>query len=521
MDNPYALAAALAENGSYDAAWKILGKLLNDDPNDVPALVCAGYCMIRSGALPQAYHLSKAATQLAPNEDGAWQNLAEAAAKLYLMDEAEGYYKRALQCVKSAANRNAIWLNLSALYIDNGNFEKAERFAQRVLTVDPENRSAQANIGFCQLARRDWANGWKNYHNTIGSPWRKRVNYRDEPEWDGTPGKTVVVYADQGIGDEISFASMVPDAAKLCKKLILDCDGRLEHLFRRSFPGIKVYGTRVKDEKWAKEDREIEASLALGQLGEFVRTKAEDFTGDPYLTPCPIRMRQWKHHFAGIGKPVVGIAWTGGVAHTNARNRKVSLSDLLPVLKLPAHFVSLQYKPATQEIAAFKTQHPEIDLVEYPWATLTNDYDDTAALIAACDYVLCIQTAVAHTAGALGVPATVLVPTATSWRYGTEHDTVPWYRSLKVIRQKRSGSWGDEIRTAAERVAAHLGAVPEGTAETARRGELRNGVDSVCADRLRHYRADGSPTPLGLRLRRERQSIEASEGSPQSHVSGV
>jgi tetratricopeptide (TPR) repeat protein len=457
MDNPYAIAAALAENGNLDKAWKIVGSILNDNPHDLRALVTGSYIMQRSGSLPQAYHFARRATEIAPNEDSTWTNLGHAASQMWLIDEAERCYRRGLNVCKTAENRNVLWLNLCGLYIDTGDFEKAERYALKLLDVDPTSETAKANLGFCQLARRDWAEGWKNYRNTIGSPWRKRVRYKDEPEWDGRPGKNVVLYADQGLGDEISFASMLPDAAKLCKKLILDCDGRLEGLFRRSFPQVKVYGTRVKDEKWAKEDRDIEASLPLGQAGEFVRTKEGEFPGTPYLVPCPDRLVQWKTLFATKKKPIIGIAWTGGVPKTNARNRKVSLDDLLPVLSLDAHFVSLQYKDAKDEIARFKAKHPEVDLVQYSWATLTNDYDDTAALIAACDYVVCIQTAVAHTAGGLGVPVSVLLPTATSWRYGTKGDSIPWYRCLNVIRQAKTGEWSKEIERAARAAADFLG----------------------------------------------------------------
>jgi tetratricopeptide (TPR) repeat protein len=465
-ENACAIAAALAERGHYDQAWKVLGPLLNHNPNDVPALICAGFIMLRTGAYPQAYHFSKAATRLAPYEDGAWQNLGEAAQKLCLMDEAEEYTRRALQCAKSDANRQNILVNMSALYVDRGDFKNAEKCSRQILEIDPSNRNALANLGFAQLARHEWAEGWRNYRNTIGSDWRKKIRYKDEPEWDGSPGKTVVVYADQGIGDEISFASMIPDAAKLCQKLILDCDGRLERLFRRSFPGVKVYGTKISTQgKWAKEDRDIDASLSIGQLGEFVRTKAEDFDGKPYLVPCPIRVAQWRAHFVAH-RPVIGIAWTGGVAHTNARNRRVSLNDLLPVLSLDASFVSLQYKDAAEEIAAFKREHPGISLEQYRWATLTDDYDDTAALVAACDYVLCIQTAVARTAGALGVPCDVLLPTQSNWFYSNEGETVPWHESIRIIRQQRPGTWAREIESAAERIAHQFG-LSKATARTA------------------------------------------------------
>lgn len=496
MDNPYALAAALVENGKTEAAWKILGAILNDDPNDLPALITASYLFLRTGALPQAYHFARRSTELAPQEDSTWTNYGNAAAQMCLNDEAETYYRRGLSCAKSAQARNMLWLNLCGLYIDTGKFEKAEGFARKLLAVAPESKSALANLGFCQLARRDWAEGWKNYHHTVGSSWRKRVRYKDEPEWDGAPGQNVVVYADQGIGDEISFASMIPDAAARCKKLIFDCDGRLEGLFRRSFPMATVYGTRVKDEKWAPEDRHIDASLSVGQLGEFVRTKDDDFTGARYLVPCPVRSEQWRVHFGRYDsdvprRPVIGIAWTGGVPKTNARNRRVSLEDLLPVLNLPARFVSLQYKDASAEIAKLTAEHPSVDLVQYPWATLTEDYDDTAALIAACDYVLCIQTAVAHTAGGLGVPVTVLLPTATSWRYGTSGDTVPWYRSLKIIRQKTSGEWGDEIERAARAIADQFG-LSVGARKAPRDRNVRHGQHLLRANGQRHHQADGS-----------------------------
>lgn len=490
VDNYYAIAAALAENGKLDAAWKIIGEVLNHDPNDLRGLVTASYIMQRYGALPQAYHFARRATELAPEDDSTWTNLGHAASQMHLIAEAEQHYRKGLACCKSAANRNVLWLNLCGLYVDSGDFEKGERFAQKLLDLEPDHKTALANLGFCQLARRDWKNGWKNYHGTIGSVWRKRVRYKDEPEWDGSPGKNVVLYADQGLGDEISFASMIPDAAKVCKKLVFDCDGRLEGLFSRSFPNVKVYGTRVKDEKWAKEDRDIEASLPVGQIGEFFRNSDSDFPGTPYLVPCQDRLEQWEHLFSFKGKPVIGLAWTGGVPKTNARYRRLSLDDLWPILSLDAHFVSLQYKDAQGEIDAFKVKHPEVELEQYSWATLTNDYDDTAALIAACDAVVCIQTAVAHTAGGLGIPVIVLLPTATSWRYGSAGETIPWYQSMTVIRQKKTDEWRDEI----ERAAHQLG-LPARTGTSAREGQLRSGLDRVRPDGVGHPKTNGMYPP--------------------------
>lgn len=477
MDDLYLTAKELSEHGKTELAWKLMERLLTENPSDVRALIMGSWLANKLGKFVEAYLYAKVATDLAPKDASAWTNLGHAASKLWLIEEAEHDYHRALQLSQTQHDFTVLWVNLGALYIDTGRFDKALTYVRKVLDVEPTHKNALTNLGFCQLALRNWE-GWKGYHGTIGTDWRKKVIYNGEPEWDGTPGKVVALYADQGLGDEISFASMIPDAAQICRKLILDCDGRLAGLFARSFPDVRVYGTRVRDEKWAKEDRDLEASLPLGQIGEFFRTTGESFPGTPYLVPCPHRVKQWKSLFADKGKPVIGIAWTGGVPKNNARNRRIALTDLLPVFELDAHFVSLQYKDAQKEIAAFRVDNPAVDLVQYPWATLTDDYDDTAALIAACDYVLCIQTAVAHTAGALGIPVTVLLPTATTWRYGLKHDTIPWYRSLRIIRQSQAGSWSHDIERARDQLTDFLKLRP-GAGATPPAGTLRNGLDSV------------------------------------------
>lgn len=491
MSSEYESVKALCDAGEMDKAWRIIKKILTENPNHPGALVSAGHIACRTEHFPESYHFLRSACQIAPHDAPAWMNWGHACSLMSLHDEAERHYLRALKLCKSIEDQKVLWVNLSALYIDCGQFEKAEVMTRKILEVDPTQKSALSNLGFCQLARRDWQ-GWKGYHNTIGTDWRPKVQYNGEPEWDGSPGKRVALYSDQGLGDEISFASMVPDALDVCQKLILDCDSRLESLFQRSFPLAKVYGTRgAKDAKWDKSDWEIDASLPLGQIGEFFRTDDRQFSGKPYLIPCPTRTAMWKAKFK---KPVIGVAWTGGTAKNNGRNRKVSLEDLLPVFALDAHYVSLQYKDAAHEIKAFKAKHG-VDLEQYRFATLTNDYDDTAALIAACDYVVCIQTAVAHTAGALGVPVMVLVPTATQWRYGNSQDTVPWYKSLRVIRQKRSGEWKHEIERAAGALQAHFGRLQEATGTSAQNDHLRHEFSGLRANGVGHRESVGGYSP--------------------------
>jgi hypothetical protein len=192
---------------------------------------------------------------------------------------------------------------------------------------------------------------------------------------------------------------------------------------------------------WSEEDRKLDASCALGELGGFYRTTDESFTGEPYLKADPERRLMWRALFDSKKKPVIGIAWTGGMPWTAQRYRTLTLDQLSFMKSIDAHWVSLQYKDASSEIAAYKAANPGVDLVQYPFATLTSDYDDTAAMVAEVDMVVAVQTAVVHLAGALGKDAMVLLPKTSQWRYGEAGDTIPWYSSVKVYRQRSLNDW--------------------------------------------------------------------------------
>jgi tetratricopeptide (TPR) repeat protein len=454
-------ADELSKLGELDAAWAMIEPHLENNPDDALALGIGSSVLRKAKKTTVAFHLARRAAELAPEKFAAWHNLARITDELWMVTESERAHRKAIKCAVNPKQKARALVSLAALYINCGEFKKAQPLCQQAVMADPELFIARANLGFCQLAARNWAEGWENYAYSLGTDVRKRTQYRDEPQWDGTPGLKVVIYGEQGLGDEISFASMFNDAIKDSDKVIIDCDKRLEGLFRRSFPKAKVYGTRTAkpgDEPWAIEDRDFQASIAMGGLGGFYRNTAESFTGESYLTPDPDRVEMWKALFASKGKPVIGIAWTGGMRHTGAKFRRWSLEDLLPLFKsVDAHWVSLEYKDAAKEIAEFKEKHPEVDLVQYPYGTLTKDYDDTAALVACLDRVVCIQTAVAHLAGSLGKECWVFVAKTSQWRYGESGEDVPWYKSVRVFRQVSLGQWDWHIRDAAYKLGTLYG----------------------------------------------------------------
>jgi hypothetical protein len=274
-----------------------------------------------------------------------------------------------------------------------------------------------------------------------GTPKRPKKRWKAEPDWDGTKGQKIIVYSEQGLGDEICFSSMIPDVSIDCD-VVFECDLRLSNLFERSFPKVKVYGTRYHKKPWDSGDALVEASISSGELGRFYRRSDDSFSKEPFLKACPYRKTMWRALFDAKKKPVIGIAWTGGTQRTNAKFRELSLEALDPILKsVDAHWVSLEYRNSFNEVSAAKERG--IDIEQYPFATLTPDYDDTAALVDECDLVICMQTAVAHLAAGLGKDVWTLVPKTTGWRYGEEGDSCIWYPTMKLVRE--NDGWGGAI----------------------------------------------------------------------------
>lgn len=474
-----------AEAGNLDEAYRIADEHLRENPNAIGPLALMVYVMLSSHKPSIAYTLAKRCTELSPRDSGCWMNLGMAANDLWRDKEAERYYRRALKFCTRDSQRSKVLVNLAAVLIDTGRFVDAEEISRQALALNPESPKSKANLGFCQLANRKWKEGWKNYRYCLGTEWRPKTVYDNEPEWDGKSKGKVVLWAEQGLGDVISFASMVPDAAEKAD-IILDVDKRLEGLFKRSFPQCTVYGTReAKKGKW--DEGSIDYSLPMGQCGEYFRLKDSDFPGTPYLTPDPDRVFMWEQLFKSKKKPVIGLAWRGGIPRTGAKYRQWDLQQLLPILRsVDAHWVSLQYKPASKEIAAFRKEHPDIDLVEYPHATLTHDYDDTVAMTAALDHVVCMQTAITHVCGGLGVPCWVFVPKNSQWRYGSDGEEFIWAKSVRVIRQSKRGHWETEIDKTAEELSALYSGLPKAAGKSTRKGKLRcngtkvrrNGVDA-------------------------------------------
>ncbi|MGH9928204.1 MAG: hypothetical protein ACREA9_03140, partial [Pyrinomonadaceae bacterium] len=250
-------------------------------------------------------------------------------------------------------------------------------------------------------------------------------------------GINLYIRGEQGIGDELSFASILPEIVPQMKSVTLDCDEKLGGLFKRSFPTVEIHATRKsKNEKkdWLA-GRKFDAHCLIGTLAWYRRQSTQSFPGTAYLVADPQRRVQWRALLDTLPGKRVGIAWTGGSKGTFKTRRSLDLEALLPILKtLGVSWVSLQYQDPTDDILEFEAKHG-IKIHHWPRAAESQDYDDQAALVAELDLVISVCTAIVHLSGALGTPCWVLVPSKPRWFCGLFKDRSPWYSSVEMFRQ--------------------------------------------------------------------------------------
>ena len=434
-------AARIAEGGAREDAVALLLPYLDKNPDDPRALFLLGFCFMGADKIGLSYQMFKRATELEPREAASWHNLGKCYHEAHRTEDAENCFRRALRLNPQFVNS----LNgMGLVSVHRGDYDKAIGYSDAALKLEPASLDAKLNKGMAKLALGQWREGWRDYNENIGIyKDRKQLQYTlkngRDLKWDGTKGLDIVCFGEQGIGDELSFASCLPDLIRDSKYVTVECDKRLEGLFKRSFPDAEVHGTRYKESRTWSETRNFDTSVAIGALPQFYRNADTDFPGTPYLKADPSLRLQWRALFDSIGpEPKVGIAWNGGQWHTNKLNRSVTLETLLPILKQKAHFVSLEYSDPRDDIEAFEREHG-IKIHYWPHGTQIYDYDVTAALVAELDLVISVTTTVVHLAGGLGKECWCLVPYRVMWRYLTSGTWFPWAKSVELYRQRSEG----------------------------------------------------------------------------------
>jgi len=415
-----ALGEALIDRREDAAADAVLDRLLAADSEDREALNAQGRLAYLRGDFARARAVFAAAVALHPDDPVLRYHL--------------GAALRMLGAEAAAGAELAAGLRL--LEAGGSGDGDGQTLRQRL-----ELEQALVHLGAGRLAE-----GWALYSGRW-YPHRESPARALAPRlWRGEDlgGRRLVIAREQGIGDEILFASMYGDLAQLTDRLVLQCSARLAAAFRRSFPSAECWPCAETPDAW----RELEPRLAAddvvcfaGDLPRWLRAQRPCFPGVPFLVPHAASVAAWRARLDALGPgPKVGISWRGGTPANYGDLRSLPLADF--VRDWPSHLVlvDLQYDDAAAEIAALAAAGgPAVARFD----DARQDFEQTLNLVAALDLVVTVQTAVAHVGGALGVRTLVLVPqapTTVRWLVDDRGQT-PWYDSVDLVTQVEAGDW--------------------------------------------------------------------------------
>lgn len=422
---------------NHDETIAILDSLLSDKIDEVSAFYLLGNYFVQKTQFAIAEQFFLLADKNRPNNAAIINGLGCVAMELCRHEEAIELFKRSLKLQDDPI----IYNNLATCLVHLGKIEEGLEWAKKAVKGEPDNEETKQNLAQCLLGLGRYKEGFQLYDSRLLLPDRKERYYtkdHSDKYWDGTKGKTIVVHGEQGLGDEIMFASMLPDVMRDCD-VIYDCNSRLLNIMRDSFPDIPIYGTKQQngDVEWYG-NHEVDAKISIGSLAKFYRSSLTDFPQTPYLKADPKIVARYCERLA-TSRPKIGISWYGGAKRTSQSYRFNPLHNWIDILKMDADFYSLQYnKEAGEKIAKFNAEHGT-NIIH--WQDTVDDYDETAGLLMNLDLVISAQQSVVHLAGALGVPCWRLCAVQSMWTDGVYGKDAPWYGSVKNYWQPTAGDW--------------------------------------------------------------------------------
>jgi tetratricopeptide (TPR) repeat protein len=326
-----------------------------------------------------------------------------------------------------------------------------------LLLKKPEEAQVRFNRALIWLLQGNYEEGWPEYE------WRWR--WRDfvvrpftQPMWDGSPldGKTIVLHAEQGIGDTLQFIRYAPLVKKRVSRtdskatVIVACQAALLKLLSRC-PGIDQL---VAQETFTGPSDE---HISLLSLPSVLKTTVASIPADiPYIFPDLALVESWRGEIKAATGFKIGIAWQGSLEHPDDRHRSMPLADFAPLRQVQGiRWFSLQKGPGQDQLAC-----APFDVVDLSPCLdeRAGAFMDTAAVMMSLDLVITSDTAIAHLAGALGVPVWVALQAAPDFRWFLERVDSPWYPTMRLFRQRRRGQWSDVFEHMARALATQVAA---------------------------------------------------------------
>jgi len=413
---------------SYDGGLRL-------KPDDAELLNRRGVALLELRRGSEALQDFDRALSAAPEYGDALGNRGNALLRLNRVEEAVAAYDRALALVP---NNAPLLANRAAALRKLDRPHEALMSARRALTIKPDFAHARFVESVALLTLGDFKAGWRAYESRRHIGWLASQR-RDfgAPLWLGKEkldGKTILLHAEQGLGDTIQFARYAPLVAAHGAEVILEVQAPLKRLFS----GMRgVAAIVARQEPLPRYDFHcplMSLPLACG-------TEPDTIPADvPYVAPAAAEVAAWNARLPRR-QPRVGVVWSGERSHDNDLNRSLRLETLAPLFDLPdIAFVSFQHDVREEDVP-FLLGRLGLSRV----GPLFKDFADTAAAIANLDAVISVDTAVAHLAGAMAKPLFLLLPFAADFRWLRERADSPWYRSARLIRQPRFGDWAGAV----------------------------------------------------------------------------
>lgn len=460
------IAAAIRED-NLPLAHELLWPALDQKPDVGPLYFYGGILCSLEGKQVVAYELFRKSMELEPHH-AVWANMGGVLRTMGRIEPARLMLQRGLERIGEDAD---ILANLCGSYVNEGEPGPGIEYGERAVAAKPDHLGAKFNLALLHLEAGDYARGFDLYAEGAH---RHRVNKVYDPDPPPlTPelhaelagkGKTLIVYGEQGIGDEIMFATILRDARK-DYEIVFDCHARLESLhqhaswMKSSGHPITLYPTRkIKNPNWQIE---AHAKIAIGNLGRLYRRDPSCFTWNgPVYHADPKEVREMRAHLEQIaaGRKIIGLALRGGTMSTARTYRMLPPEAIANVLSDPRYlFVSLDYEDMTKFGDYMAQTYGPGRFLWYPSACWAWEYKHQAALVKATDATVTVCQSIAHLSASLGHPTYVLTPSKPAWRYGLSGEEWFWYAhpNARLLRQHGS-DWGPPSAVLSESLRARF-----------------------------------------------------------------
>jgi tetratricopeptide (TPR) repeat protein len=438
------LGNAYREQGKLEAAAAAYQRALEIQPTLTEAHLALGQTLARQGRLAEAAQRYRQGLHVRPEGTALRTALGNVLQKQDRLEEAADVLQRALAGDPSSAEAHNAFGIVEAR---RARPEQALACFERALQLQPELADAHTNRALVLLLMGDYARGWAEYE------WRWRSGYAaprsfPQPLWDGSPleGRTILVHTEMGIGDTLMFVRYARVLQQRGGRVVLECPPNLVRLLSRC-AGVEQVVARGQ----ALPAFDIHAPLM--SLPYLCRTTLATIPAEvPYVTAEPDLVAQWGLELQAEPGLRIGIVWQGGLASPTSRIRAVPLAAFAPLAWVPGvRLFSLQKGYGSEQLQEVAGRFPIIDL-GHRLDEDTRAFVDTAAVLSNLDLVISSDTSMVHLAGALGRPVWVAMVHPSEWHWLRDRTDSPWYPTLRLFRQEKSGEWGPVFR----RMAAEL-----------------------------------------------------------------